>query len=226
VEQEAPGDRKPQETASKSGAGEEIRTPDSLLGKQIYALKALNKLPVSTIAELSNFSKSYISQVKHGKCPPSQKLLDALAEKGRSQSVDKDYYSLFMQSREAMGVSSKTLEFYRERLLGFICQVDYLKATKKDVQQYLNSIPPNCNGLATRHATFRAIKTFYRWLNADYGITNPMVGLTAPILSKPILPSLEQEQVLFLIEHAHTLRDKAIIALFTESGLRLKLMRS
>jgi len=35
------------------------------------------------------------------------------------------------------------------------------------------------------------------------------------------LPSLTQEQVLKLIEMAHTFRDKAVIALFTESGLRL-----
>jgi len=34
----------------------------------------LNKLPVSTIAELSNFSKGYISQVKSGYQPPAGKL--------------------------------------------------------------------------------------------------------------------------------------------------------
>lgn len=38
----------------------------------------LNKMPVSTMAELSKLSKSYISQVKNGKRPPSDKLLQAL----------------------------------------------------------------------------------------------------------------------------------------------------
>ncbi len=45
--------------------------------------------------------------------------------------------------------------------------------------------------------------------------------MSAPILGKPILPSLEQSQVFSLIEKAHNARDKAIIVLFTESGLRL-----
>jgi site-specific recombinase XerD len=45
--------------------------------------------------------------------------------------------------------------------------------------------------------------------------------MQAPKLSKPILPALERDQVLFLIEQAHSLRNKAIISLFTESGLRL-----
>ena len=43
----------------------------------------------------------------------------------------------------------------------------------------------------------------------------------APKRPKLILPSLSKEQVQLLIEKAHSIRDKAIIALFTESGLRL-----
>ena len=38
---------------------------------------------------------------------------------------------------------------------------------------------------------------------------------------KLILPSLTKENVELLIEQAHCIRDKAIISLFTESGLRL-----
>ena len=133
----------------------------------------------------------------------------------------RDYYLLFLQSREAMGVSPKTLRFYRERLSKFICAVDSLQATRQDIQRYLNSIPPNQYGLGTRHASYRAIKAFYHWLNDEYGIPNSMEGVPAPILGKPILSTLEKGQVLHLIEQAPSTRDKAIIALFTESGLRL-----
>ncbi len=121
-----------------------------------------------------------------------------------------------------MGVSPKTLRFYRERLSKFICAVDSLQATRQDIQRYLNSIPPNQYGLGTRHASFRAIKAFYGWLNSEYSIPNLMKGVPAPILGKPIFPTLEKEQVLFLIEKASSTRDKAVIALFTESGLRLR----
>ncbi len=120
-----------------------------------------------------------------------------------------------------MGVTHKTLEFYKDRLSQFTSYVNYLKATPQSIQRYLNSIPPNHNGFATRHASFRAVKTFYRWLDAEYGLTNPMVNLRAPILGKPILPILNEKQVLILVDRANCLRDKAIISLFTESGLRL-----
>jgi site-specific recombinase XerD len=170
---------------------------------------------------LTKLDKSYISRVKHGKKPPSQKLLNAITEYLSVGQPDKDYFSLFLQSREAMGVSPRTLGFYSERLSKFISQVNYLKATRRDIERYLNSIPANQYGLATRHATFRVIKTFYRWLSAEYGLNNPVNGMPAPILGKPILPSLTKEQVSTLIDRVNAIRDKAIIALFTESGLRL-----
>jgi len=58
-------------------------------------------------------------------------------------------------------------------------------------------------------------------LNLNITLDNPMVGLSAPILGKPILPAIEQQQVMYLIERTDNVRDKAIIALFAESGLRL-----
>ena len=173
------------------------------------------------LAKLSNLSKSYISQVKHGKRPPSPKLLNALGTPDRLKKPDKDYLDLFLQSRKARGVSPRTLRYYHERLSKFILKVPYLTAARQDIEQYLNSIPPNQYGFATRHASYRAIKVFYRWLQAEYNILNPANGIQAPILGKPILPSLTINQVMQLIKQADTVRDKAIIALFAESGLRL-----
>ena len=178
-------------------------------------------MTVSKLAELSNLSKSYISQVKHGKCPPSQRLLDAIDAWAGKRNLQKDYLKLFLQSRQAMGVSPRTLGFYTERLAKFTAQVDYLKASRHDIERFLNSIPSNQYGLGTRHATFRALKTFYRWLRAEHGLQNPMEGMSGPILGKPILPSLVKEQIEELFQSAGNNRDRAIVALFTESGLRL-----
>ena len=120
-----------------------------------------------------------------------------------------------------MGVSPKTLLFYQDRLSKFIRNVNYLKATAAVVQRYLNTIPANANGLATRHASYRTIKTFYRWLKAEYGLNNPIEGIRAPIIGKPMMPTLDENQVKQLMDSVDCIRDKAIIALFVESGLRL-----
>jgi site-specific recombinase XerD len=120
-----------------------------------------------------------------------------------------------------MGVTPKTLDFYKDRLYMFVARFDYIKASRQQIEQYLSSIPANQYGLATRHASYRAIKTFYRWLSREYGVRNSMGGIQAPILGKPILPSLTLEQVRLLLNAASNPRNKAIVALFTESGLRL-----
>ncbi|MFC2047902.1 hypothetical protein ACFLSK_00510 [Chloroflexota bacterium] len=208
------------------GAGDGTRTRDNLLGRQSNTLKLLNNLSVTRFAELSTFSKSYISQVKHGKCSPSQKLLNVLASYSKPNEPEKDYFLIFLKSREAMGVSLNTLNYYKDRLSRFVHQVDYLKATRRVIERYLNTIPPNQYGLATRHASFRTIKTFYRWISTEYGMRNPINGMPAPILGKPILPILSASEVLYVIEQTGNVRDKTIIALFTESGLRLSELAS
>jgi site-specific recombinase XerD len=120
-----------------------------------------------------------------------------------------------------MGVSPKTIRYYRDRLDKFTSGVNYVKAKRRDIERYLNTIRPNKYGLSTRHASYRAIKAFYRWLSNEYGIDDVMSSIPAPIMSRPILPSLAADDVHQLIEQTDSLRDKAIIALFTESGLRL-----
>ncbi len=182
--------------------------------------KMLNKMTISQIAALTNFDKSYISRVMNGEKPASIKFLESLS-KLLPEIHEPDYLRLFLQSRQAMGVSPKTLRFYQERLSKFIRNVNYLKTTSAVIQRYLNTVPANANGLATRHASYRTIKTLYRWLKAEYGLNNPIEGIQAPILGKPMMPTLDEIQVKQLIDSVDCIRDKAIIALFVESGLRL-----
>jgi len=50
---------------------------------------------------------------------------------------------------------------------------------------------------------------------------NPLVNVDVPKIRKRILPSHTPEQVEYLIEQAETLRDKRIVSLFADSGMRL-----
>ena len=197
-----------------------IRTDDPLLRRHDAAIKMVKELPLTQLAALTKLSKSYLCQVKSGKKTASVKLLQAIAATLPTKNTP-DYLALFLQSRQAMGVSPKTLRFYQERLSKFIRNVNYLKASAAVIQKYLNSIPANANGLATRHASYRTIKTLYRWLKAEYGLNNPIEGIQAPILGKPMMPTLDEIQVKKLIDSVDCIRDRAVIALFVESGLRL-----
>jgi len=71
------------------------------------------------------------------------------------------------------------------------------------------------------------LRTFYNWLyshKSGYKLKvqdNPILDVDAPKLDRKILPSLTPQQVNYVIEQASCMRDKAIISLFADSGLRL-----
>jgi transcriptional regulator with XRE-family HTH domain len=170
---------------------------EHIITQRALILRLIQRLPTTQIADLSGMSPSYISQVKHGKTRPSQRLIQALAESRHIKKPSHDYMKAFLDSRMAMGVSPCTLRFYSERLAKFVSQAEfyYWEATPQQVERYLSSIPPGRNGLGTRHATHSALRVFFRWLHAGYGLNDPMVNLKAPIMGKTILPALTKEQV-------------------------------
>jgi len=184
----------------------------------LHNLKMLNKMTVSELAELSNLSKAYISQVKHGKRPPSKKLLGSLRLPESKQVIpEKDYLALFLQSRQAIEVSASTLKFYNSKLSKFFSSVNLDRANQQQIEHFLLQFTNTGN----RHTYYRALKTFYQWREQTFNLPNPMKLLKAPRLGKLIMPCLTREDVTILFDKVNNVRDKAIIALFTESGLRL-----
>jgi site-specific recombinase XerD len=78
-----------------------------------------------------------------------------------------------------------------------------------------------------KHAYYRAIRAFCNWAVKEGHITqNPLAKVDVPKVTKRILPSLTSEQVEYVIEQAETLRDKAMVSLFADSGMRLSELAS
>jgi site-specific recombinase XerD len=186
----------------------------------------LNKLSVSKLAMLSNLSKAYISQVKHGKRPPSEKLLCVLAKLAkdsnpRVMNCDATLI-LFLKSRRE-GISPNTLRDYKNTLSRSLRYLG-LAPSIKTVNMFFNSLRCSLGG---KYGYFKCLRAFYNWLyshGSGLGFRpedNPILWIEAPKRPQLILPSLTGEQVKLLIDTAQSVRDKAIIALFTESGLRL-----
>jgi len=116
-----------------------------------------------------------------------------------------------------MEVSPGTLQFYRSKLRRFLSALNLDTAQRQDIEAYLVQFKNPGN----RHANYRAIKTLFNWREETFGFYSPMKHMKAPKLPKLILPSRSREEVLILIDKDHCDRDKAVISLFTESGLRL-----
>ena len=130
------------------------------------------------------------------------------------RSCEKALLAKFLEARR-QGISPRTLEFYKALLSPF---VNNCELTPDSINTFLSNL--DCrNG---KNAYYRAIRAFCNWLyRQGYIADNPITRVDPPKMKKIILPSLTPEQVDYLINEAETLRDKAIISLFADSGIRL-----
>jgi len=125
-----------------------------------------------------------------------------------------EWFAQFLKSRR-QGISPRTYDFYEALLNPFIHSYEL---TPVSINTFLGRL--TCaNG---KNAYYRAIRAFCNWLYRQGYITeNPITRVDPPKMKKIILPSLTPEQVKYLIRSADTIRDKAIISLFADSGIRL-----
>ena len=120
----------------------------------------------------------------------------------------------FLGSRR-QGISPRTIEFYESCLKPFARGYNL---TPEDINRFLADL--KCGN--AKHAYFRAIRAFCNWgTRQGYLKDNPIERVDAPKPSKEILPSLTMQQVEYLINLADNLRDKTIISLLADSGMRL-----
>ena len=130
--------------------------------------------------------------------------------------------SKFIQSRR-QGLSPETIRFYQEYLTRASVVVG-LDVTGQDITHFLNSL--QCSG-GGKHAYFRALRAFYNYLyspKSGYSFNsqnNPMLIVDSPKREQRIMPSVNAEQLEYLISMVDNIRDKSILRLLFDSGMRL-----
>ena len=122
------------------------------------------------------------------------------------------------------GLSAQTINHTYRLYLKLAGEIIGLNVTGQQLQHFINSRQCSQGG---KHAYFRTLRVFYNWLYSrasGYNLNpqhNPILDVQAPKVGRKILPSLTPEQVDYLIDQVAHVRDKAIISLFADSGLRL-----
>jgi len=135
-----------------------------------------------------------------------------------------DAYTDFMLSRQAMNCTLSTLAFYKYTVGIFLawCEVhnvnDPQEVTARIVRQYVAELVSQGKKDTTVWDHARAIKTMLRfWLNEGYITT--AIKFDLPKLEKKRLLVLSPEQLRTILK-ACNIRDKALVLLMVDSGLR------
>jgi integrase len=164
-------------------------------------------------------------------CPYNNSVRAGMAEMADAAdlklSFPSELVSKFLKSRR-QGLSPKTLKFYKGYLRHSIYVIG-LNINAQDIEQFLDSLQCTNGG---KHAYFRTLKTFYFWLyskKSGYKLSpqdNPISLVDSPKVGKRILPSLTETQVSKLLNSSDNLRDRCIISLLADSGMRLSELTS
>ena len=130
-----------------------------------------------------------------------------------------DAYTDFVLSRQAARCSPATLEFYRYTAGKFVAWLDGQVNSPSDVQaRHVRAYLAELSGASwTVHDHARAIRTLLRFWNAE-GYCAPVL-FDMPKLEKKRMPVLTAEQVRQILNVCNV-REKAIIMLFVDTGLR------
>ncbi len=159
----------------------------------------------------------------------SLKVVPAVADTAFSRLVA-DY----LQDRRAGGVSPKTVRIYADALTGVLlpfCAARKVTEPARITNRLLNDLG---SGLidgslsrtgrplskATVHSYMRAVNTFVAWANAEAGETISAKA-KLPTMARPVLDVLSREEVAAMEDAASTERDKLIVRLLFETGMRL-----
>lgn len=136
----------------------------------------------------------------------------------------------FIESRQLADLSAKTIKNYRECLSFFLrfhgSDRDFSAIEQKDINKYILSLQERDITHSTRSTYIRHLKTFFKWASELYEVRYNYKLIRVPKMPKKqvhIYSDLEVKQIFDNISTESewlTLRNKAMVALMYDSGLR------
>jgi integrase len=123
----------------------------------------------------------------------------------------------FIASRIAANLSPATISWYKDRLMPFTRFCPSLPRRPEPVESFLASIQ---GSEETKYDVYRALKTFFKFTGSRRRLPNPMDAIKPPRRSKTLMPTLEANELALVLRAAESPRDRALITLLVDCGVR------
>jgi len=130
---------------------------------------------------------------------------------------------LFIRSRESKRLSPRTIQWYGWHFNKFACVFPDLPTEPEPLENFLVTTVPDEKKDETRHGLYRALKALYRFTwkrQRNLRLPNPMDFIDPPTRRRKVRPTLSTRQLMQLLSQASSMRDRAILSLFIDSGPR------
>lgn len=124
----------------------------------------------------------------------------------------------FLASRKAMGLSPRTITWYRALLEPFSRMNGRLPEDPGSIEGFLGALNASDE---TRHGYYRALRAFYRWISRRHALANPIDDIGVPRRRKKTPWSLTMAELGFLLVAPLSARDRTLICLLIDTGIRI-----
>jgi len=131
----------------------------------------------------------------------------------KTQAAINDY----LDSCLSRNLSPETVDWYRDVLRKFARAYPQLPKEPRQIEAFLASF--KC-APETRHGYFCVLRAFFKFTAQRSKTPNPMVKVAAPRCPRKVMATLEPDELMRLLNSASDLRDRAILTLFVDSGIR------
>ena len=125
----------------------------------------------------------------------------------------------FLQAAVAKGLRPATVGWYRMILGALGRRYDRLPVAPEPLEELLVGLGDVSD--ETRFAYWRGLRTFYRWAAGRLGVEDAMGAVAKPLRRRKVPGSLDQAGVRRLMASALSRRDKALLTLLLDTGIRL-----
>jgi len=123
----------------------------------------------------------------------------------------------FLRSRQSRNLSRLTIAWYEHKLRNFASSHPKLPLKPEPIEEFMSG---TSGAPETRHAYYRALQALYFFVCRRHRWPNPMQLIDAPSCPKKVMPTLEAEDEMRLLNSASDLRARAILTLLIDSGIR------
>jgi len=123
----------------------------------------------------------------------------------------------FIASRISSDLSPRTIEWYEGRLRPFAKRCPTLPRRPEPIEAFLTTVRGSPE---TKRDTFNALRTFFRFICKRHRIPDPMDIINPPRRSKTLMATLESSELMRLLHSAQDLRDRTILTLIVDNGMR------
>ncbi len=123
----------------------------------------------------------------------------------------------FINSRISSNLSPRTIEWYEHRLRSFVKFCSNIPRRPEPIEDFLGSLEGSPE---TKRDTFNALRTFFKFISQRHRIPNAMEAVNPPRRPKTRMATLEANELMRLLQSAQSPRDRAILTLIMDNGVR------